>query len=531
MNTVSSTSTVVTRVFIGSRGQLMSETRILGRVAGRKSSSPHSHQLKGKSSSRESEKLLIQNGLSHDTFWKKELPDGHGREGGVGDGTHGGIDGRGVRREAARHPAETEVSRAESAANDRVDAAEEARGPFEGRALLVVGHKGADGRAVGGPVSATAVEKRFTPPLVDFLRDVLSLSLPQGVAAEPVSVALLERFTAVFIGDSSSIALPDELQQEFSSCGGTEGSGWTAWKIQVRWNLKTGERPLVLIEAGRASDAKSPIAQQEVQPGALEIFDLGDFSLDRFRRWDAGQASYISRLPHGTTVLDELGQVVNLREFLSAPAVGNVVEVPVLLGINDRLPSRLIAVRVPEEVAHRRRQKGREKAAKNGRGPAAEDGAMWGWSLFRDEPFPRATDVERRRRAVPSPLANRAAVQAVPCSIPKGRTITSPAIVREPLPKKRWRCCGRSGRAHCCNTGCCCRRPGRTTAAACSEPTAPCAIGSARSSEPGITMTNSSSRGPTCKPTSHTSPKSTPEKNIPATSNSGETRHFSTGTI
>ena len=210
---------------------------------------------------------------------------------------------------------------------------------FEDRALLVVGHKGADGRAVGGPVSATAVEKRFTPPLVDFLRDVLSLSLPQGVAAEPVSVALLERFTAVFIGDSSSIALPDELQQEFSSCGGTEGSGWTAWKIQVRWNLKTGERPLVLIEAGRASDAKSPIAQQEVQPGALEIFDLGDFSLDRFRRWDAEQASYI--------------------------------------------------------------------------------------------------------------------------------------------------------------TGCCCRRPGRTTAVACSEPTAPCAIGSARSSEPAITMTNSSSRGPT----------------------------------
>ena len=253
---------------------------------------------------------------------------------------------------------------------------------FEDRALTVVGHKGADGRAVGGPVSATAVEKRFTPPLVDFLRDVLSLSLPQGVAAEPVSVALLERFTAVFIGDSSSIALPDELQQEFSSCGGTEGSGWTAWKIQVRWNLKTGERPLVLIEAGRASDAKSPIAQQEVQPGALEIFDLGDFSLDRFRRWDAGQASYISRLPHGTTVLDELGQVLNLRDFLSAPAVGNVVEVPVLLGINDRLPSRLIAVRVPEEVAHRRRQKGREKAAKNGRGPAAEDWVLWGWSLF-----------------------------------------------------------------------------------------------------------------------------------------------------
>jgi hypothetical protein len=235
---------------------------------------------------------------------------------------------------------------------------------------------------LGVPVSATAVEKRFTPPLVDFLRDVLSLALQQVVAAEPVAVALLDRFTAVFIGDSSSIALPDELQHEFPGCGGTGGSGLAALKIQVRWNVQTGELPQVLIEVGRASDAKSPIAQQEAQAGALEIFDLGYFSLDRFRRLDAGQASYISRLQHGTTVLDELGQVLHLREFLSARAVGNVVDVPVLLGIKDRLPSRLIAVRVPEEVANRRRQKAREKATKSGRTPSAEYLELLGWSLF-----------------------------------------------------------------------------------------------------------------------------------------------------
>ena len=78
---------------------------------------------------------------------------------------------------------------------------------------------------LGVPVTAHAVEKRFTQPLVDFLRDVLSLALQQVVAAEPVSVELLERFTAVFIGDSSSLALPDELAAEFPGCGGTGGSG------------------------------------------------------------------------------------------------------------------------------------------------------------------------------------------------------------------------------------------------------------------------------------------------------------------
>ena len=239
----------------------------------------------------------------------------------------------------------------------------------------------------GVHVSATAVEQRFTQPLVDFLRAVLSLALRQRVAAEPVAVALLERFTAVFMGDSSSIPLPDELQQEFPGCGGTGcggrgGSGWAALKIPVRWNLPTGELPQVLIEVGQASDSQSPIAQQEAQAGSLEIFDLGDFSRARFRRWDAGRAFDISRLQHGTTVLDEHGQVLNLREFLPALAVGGVVDVPVLLGINDRLSSRLIAVRVPEGVAHRRRQKAREKAAQHGRVPSAEDLVLRGWSLF-----------------------------------------------------------------------------------------------------------------------------------------------------
>lgn len=234
---------------------------------------------------------------------------------------------------------------------------------------------------LGVDVSAMAVEKRFTQPLVNFLRDVLSLAVQQIVAAEPVSVALLDRFTAVFIGDSSSIALPDELQGEFPGCGGTEGSCLAALKIQVRWDLKTGELPQILIEVGKASDAKSPIVQQEVAAGSLEIFDLGYFSLDRFRRLGAGRASYISRLQHGTTVLDENGPVLNLRHFLSQ-TVGNLVDMPVLLGVKERLPSRLIAVRVPEEVAARRRQKASEKASKHGRTPSAEYLELLCWSLF-----------------------------------------------------------------------------------------------------------------------------------------------------
>ena len=75
--------------------------------------------------------------------------------------------------------------------------------------------------SLGVPVSVTAVEKRFTQPLVDFLRDALGEAWKRVVAAEPAAVALWERFTAVFLGDSSSVTLPDELPDLFPGCGGT----------------------------------------------------------------------------------------------------------------------------------------------------------------------------------------------------------------------------------------------------------------------------------------------------------------------
>ena len=235
---------------------------------------------------------------------------------------------------------------------------------------------------MGVVVTATAVEKRFTQPLVDFLREALTVTLGQMLAAEAVSSELLERFTGLFIGDSSSIRLPDEMRAEFPGCGGTEGSCAAALKIQVRWDLKTGVLPQVLIEIGKASDAKSPIAHQTPQAGALEIFDLGYFSVERFRRLHDAKAFFVSRLQHGTAVFDQHGQAVSLRTFLPANAVDGVVDVPVQLGQNERLKGRLIAVRVPEEMAHRRRQKARDKARKRGSELSAEYSELLAWSLF-----------------------------------------------------------------------------------------------------------------------------------------------------
>lgn len=62
----------------------------------------------------------------------------------------------------------------------------------------------------------------------------------------------------------------------------------------------------------------------------------------------------------------------------------SLVDREILLGVSQRLRGRLIAVRVPAEVANRRRQQAREKTAKKGAGrvPTAAYLELLGWSLF-----------------------------------------------------------------------------------------------------------------------------------------------------
>ena len=236
---------------------------------------------------------------------------------------------------------------------------------------------------LGLEVSRTAIEKRFTAgqPLVDFLRSVLEKALKQTVAGNASSANLLQRFTAVLVGDATTIALPDELADLFPGCGGSVGTSAAALKIQVLWDLKNGSLVKLDLEPGRASDAKSPIAVTEAEPGTLLVYDLGYFDLSRFAALDEQKVKYISRLQHGTHVFDTEGKRLDLLSFLREQKAG-LVDRKVLVGASERLPCRLIAIRVPEDVANRRRRQAWDKAKNKGRVPTAEYLELLGWSLF-----------------------------------------------------------------------------------------------------------------------------------------------------
>lgn len=231
-------------------------------------------------------------------------------------------------------------------------------------------------------VTEEAIKRRFTDGLVRLLEEALKLAISQALAAKAVASSLLRKFTDVRIGDSTTLALPDEFADRFPGCGGTGMACKAALKIQALWSLTTGALIQLLLEPGRASDNTSAIADALPPRGGLSVFDLGYFSLERFRRIGRAFAYWISRFQHGTKVFDPSGQRLDLLGFLRCRGQDGLVDTRVVLGEKERLPCRLIAVRVPPEVAARRRQKLREKARDHGREPTQDYLDLQEWTLF-----------------------------------------------------------------------------------------------------------------------------------------------------
>ncbi len=212
----------------------------------------------------------------------------------------------------------------------------------------------AEVRAVS--VTDTAVHKRFTPECVQFLHAVLEeMSSVVVQAAHDVPIKLLRRFRAVILEDSSSISLPDELAEVWQGCGGNQGHTAAAVKLHVRWELKRGRLWGPKLTDGRTSDRNSPFNEQDVVPGSLHVEDLGYFNQSRLAQRHQAGASSLTRLQAGTALYTHKGQRLLVQAVLPQ-RVGQMKELHVLVGARERLPMRLLMLRVPKEVADKRRE-------------------------------------------------------------------------------------------------------------------------------------------------------------------------------
>ncbi len=233
--------------------------------------------------------------------------------------------------------------------------------------------------AAGTPITAQGFDQRFTPQAAACLRQVLGAAAKQLVAADPVAIPLLQRFSGVFVLDSTTIMLPDALADEWQGNGGSTSVGTSAAvKVQVLWNLTTGSLQHLSLHAGRANDNASSAQEVVLPAGALRIADLGYFAVARIARLLTQQVFVLSRLNTQAALFDPHGQRLDLLTLLSQ--AGPTLDQPLLLGAKEQLEVRLLAVRVPQEVADQRRRRLRKEWGDKGKTPSARLLALAAWT-------------------------------------------------------------------------------------------------------------------------------------------------------
>jgi Transposase DDE domain len=249
-------------------------------------------------------------------------------------------------------------------------------------------------RRCGVEVTPQAVEQRVTQDLVTFLEALVRRAVRQRVQADESLAPLVQRFPAVLLHDSTSIALPDELSDRFPGCGGSHGRGRAAMKLQVRLDLRGGALDAVAIEAGRDCDQRTPTQLDALTPGSLRIADLGYFDTKVLRHLGGHGVFWISRLAFGTEILTPAGAAIErIADLFEDPR--GAVDREVVVGKEARLACRVVIWRAPAEVANRRRQRLIAAARDKGDAPPSRKRLDWcDWTIFVTNVPPEQLSVE-----------------------------------------------------------------------------------------------------------------------------------------
>lgn len=234
--------------------------------------------------------------------------------------------------------------------------------------------------SLGMPISAQGMEQRLNESSAQFMKLVLEFAVKEKVNGIAQSAfPLLEKFNGVHLRDSSTISLPATLKEIWKGSGNGNGES-AALKIQVSWEYSHGALDGIFLQDGYCQDKTSPYQNMELPAGALHIGDLGYFSLEKLAGDSQKGVFWITRWKFKTTVRDQTNHLLDLANFLSVQTQ-NQLDLPVQVGGKQQLACRLLASRVPQEVADQRRQRIKENYRKKGRQPSEKLLQLAEWTI------------------------------------------------------------------------------------------------------------------------------------------------------
>ena len=134
------------------------------------------------------------------------------------------------------------------------------------------------------------------------------------------------------------------------------------------------------LEHGRTHDRASQVQHMRMPAESLRITDTGFVHLRLLADMNADGVFWLSRLHTNVAGYDSAGQVLDLVRWLPTHQVS--VDEPMYLGKAQRVPARLVAVRVPSEVANQRRRRLRLDAQRRSQSISDRRLALADWTIL-----------------------------------------------------------------------------------------------------------------------------------------------------
>ncbi len=185
----------------------------------------------------------------------------------------------------------------------------------------------------------------------------------------------------VLVHDSTVESLPKHLARLFPGGGNQHGGDYANLKIQWICDLKNSAVEHVSLSGFTRNDqAAAPDILEVARTGDLVLRDLG-YLVTRLPPQMADRGIFfLSRHRHCVNFHDpQTGQVFDLSARLR---ISQTLDLSLLLG-PERVPVRVVALPVPEEVANLRRHKAKTSAQRRHRSPPGKEHlSLRGWNLF-----------------------------------------------------------------------------------------------------------------------------------------------------
>jgi Transposase DDE domain len=233
-------------------------------------------------------------------------------------------------------------------------------------------------------ISPEAIHQRMHQRAVAFLQAMIRQALAKVQSIDKgCDDGLFTAFPKVYLADSTGFGLPDSLHDLLPGSGGSAAKAGA--KIQAVWDYKNSEFGHFALTPWNIPDQKYiDHVVALAQTGVLFLFDLGYFKIQALARLATAGAYFLTRLNHQTTIYAPRAggmQDVELAQMLQG-GEGTLIERAICIGAKERVPVRLVAVRMPESIVNERRRSAKKKAKKKGYTPSKAHLNLLAWNLF-----------------------------------------------------------------------------------------------------------------------------------------------------